>query len=294
MTVPSGINGARLRANNIVTRGKVNTAMACSYPAIRDWRTRVYAAGGSISIKSINANTAFIKALGSIWNTKFQSGGLINTFSTNDINGLHEPLLKPSAVTITNVGFVSADYTINTGLNPGTSNTTKYWTTTWNPNTYVTDNSMIGSAYLRVDSSARTWPITMGGGIGTDQQSRFCMHIRLPANSSRMDLWANSTGNGVSATTAASTGLFSVSRVGASDLRLFRNGGQLASVTSARNITRPNTNFDIFRYAGDTDSNNWEYRTVSYICLGLGLTTAEEAEHYRQVQKFQTKFARNV
>lgn len=96
---------------------------------LSDYKNRIIAAGGSISNASLTAHQAFVTTLKSsgVWNNLSE----IATYAGSNLNAALVKLKYPSGIqsVLTNVNFVSTDYTENSGLNG--NGLTKYLRTGW-------------------------------------------------------------------------------------------------------------------------------------------------------------------
>ncbi len=271
-------------------------------PIVTDWISRVQAKGGSVSTASSIAHNNFVNTLISsgIW-TKLSTNSIIFTYGTNDTNGLEEPFIKPSGVTPTKFNWVSGDYSLSTGLNPGISNTTKYINSGFNPATYLFSSSAQLSSYLRTNNdgadAGTLYPIEISSSVGNGTSGRLGLIVKLSnfSNNSLFDCWGISGNDRLTVATTSGLGLFSGSRVSLTDSRIYQNGVQIGSTnTGSASSNIPGYNTYIFADNSSGSANSFSRRIHSYDYEGPGLTSSEETSHYNAVQALQTALGRNV
>jgi hypothetical protein len=255
------------------------------------WKSAVEAAGGSV-VNSINAVDAYVKGCKTdgIW-AKLSSG-LIIPAATDTFVGCFIPLVAPSGVIPVNNNFVASDYSLSTGFNPGVSNTTKSISTGFIPSSHLaSDNSAQQSFYSRTNSKSSGYPGTMNVSAGTGKWL-FCLNST--DNSSYFDCWDSGGSGRIISSIPNTLGLISSSRIAANDLRVYRNGSQVGSTGTGTIVSTRATGQVLVFAPGASDANVYENRICSYIYIGSGLTSSEEAFHYSRVQTMQTTLGRNV
>lgn len=273
------------------------------HPDTFNYLDRVRQAGGSVPEYGVSAHNRFINRLidAGLWQKIKQGNGLILTLATTDFNGLFVPLIAPTGVTPTNVNFVAGDYAPNTGLNPGSTNSTKYIDFGYNLQTWLSNNSFSASFYCLDNIQAVNNP--RNDGYPT------CIGARVASGNQEisMTLWSYSGDNNsyyfglgglsgaVTTVVGASSGLNSLSRTSTTDLRAYRNGSQVGS-TNTSSISENLPNLNLYGFAVNTNgvANFWESKRGSYISALPGLTASEEAIHYQAVQELQTAYNRAV
>jgi len=248
-------------------------------PETLDWQSRVQAAGGTVG-GSIAAIDTYIKSLkndpSNPW-AVMSNNGLIMPFCTDTFTAVMVPLIAPAGVVPSNVNFVSGDYSLATGLVPGTGTTSKGINTEYIPSTWLSLTSAQLSIYMREDKNAVSLPY-FASNNGSLQ--RLLFHIKL-GGTTYFD--AFDALDGRVAVNIASSGLISGSRISASDSRIFRNGSSAASISTTSG-TMPTT--QVLQAEDD--------RPFSYIYVGPGLSATQEAAHYTAVQALQTALGRQV
>lgn len=296
-SLPGSVYYARVRAGYASGKvsawalsGQINTP---TYEAeTLAWKTATEAAGGSVS-SALNAIDAFVKGCKTdgIW-VKL-STGLIIPLASDGIAGLFVPLVAPAGVTLTNNNFVSGDYSLATGLDPGTSNSTKYIATTFNASTHLTSSSSAQlSFYSRRNVQTPSYPTLLG--YTNSASDRWQIHAYADPNT-YYDCFSTTGGDRAAVSFSSSLGLITGSRTSDIDSRVYRNGAQVgATQTGARATAKGNANVYVF-FTGPVGSGaGTEVRICAYAYIGPGLTPSEELLHYNRVQNLQTALGRNV
>lgn len=268
------------------------------HPTITDWIARVEAKGGSVSNASAIAHNNFVNTLisNNLW-TKLSTNSIIFTYGTNALNGLEEPLVKPSGVTPTKHNW-GPDYSLYSGLDPGTGNISKYINTGYNLSNYLTSASAQISTYLRSDGDGADgnsqYPLESACTNGT---SRLGLSVKLSnfSGNSIYDCWGFSGNDRTAIGGMQGFGLISGARVSTNDARIFRNGSQVGS-TNLGNSSTSIPNLPIYLFADNNSgvATNFSRRIHSYDYIGPGLTASEEMIHYNAVQALQTNLGRAV
>lgn len=137
------------------------------HPEALAWRAAVVANGGSVTSTELNAVSQFCKTA-EFGATPFRSVFYRLSLLVGGLNGALVPLFRgPSrtgtqygSATDTNAGFVSGDYSLAAGLNPGASNTAKYLDTGFPTNTLAaTSRSLMVYA---LSNAGRTFDTAIG------------------------------------------------------------------------------------------------------------------------------------
>ncbi|MEH2067915.1 MAG: hypothetical protein V7K47_07065 [Nostoc sp.] len=263
-----------------------------SNPEIVNFYNRILAAGGTISSNSLQAHSTFLNTLkaNNIWDKYAEIG----TFA-GDYNAAFVKFKYPANIqsTLTNVGFVSSDYSESTGLAGDTSGT-KYLKTGFIPKNQLTTSL---NAHFSVYS--RNSMAVLGSGGSTSIRYLGSLNggvFALTKNSTSIN---GSLGAGemvVSANGVVYPGHLMVSTVGANNGNLYYNGSSVATDTSfSTNSLSPIENF-IFAYNFSASQN------VSSVCnlicafysFGYGLSSSEALIFYNAVQALQTALGRQV
>jgi hypothetical protein len=256
---------------------------------VNNWINAVVAAGGSVTSTTQAAVDNFVTGCKSdgIW-TKL-SGGLILPFASDDFSGVFVPLAAPSGATLTNNNFLSSDYSLSTGLDPGASNTGKCITTNINFESLGSSTSIQISSYQRV---VRSGTNTLACSDPVETSNRVNFH----AGYSDVDYWdafSVNSGGRINFSTG-SAGLVSGSRTSGGSA-IYRRGTERVSTTGSDG-TFP-TGKKLLIFACKTTSEGpylCEKSVTSYFYAGPGLTSTEEGYHNARVQALQTALGRQV
>jgi len=277
----------------------VNRRRTLPQKEVRSWRDRVAVAGGSCT-QAFFPTRNYVRHLrcSGAWQV-MSNNGLLMPFATDNFTGVMVPLIAPPDVTPANVNFVSGDYSLATGLNPGVGNNNKSIRTNYNPSTLANYNGFQGSIYLRenrIRSVSSNYPSLFGCYINLNTETRFLFSYTSSTNIV-LDIWGlavrfsvNPSGN--------HSGLITASRSSSTRADIFRNGSSIANSTATASGTRPHSSVHIGAMAGDAsnliDTGSYDDRIYSYFYCGLGLTATQEAAHYAAVQALQTALGRQV
>lgn len=244
------------------------------------WVNNVVVAGGTVAENVRTAMDVFVKGLkiDGLWT--IMSTGLIIPFSSNTFAGALVPLVIPSGRSLTNNNFISTDYSLTTGLDPGSVNSTKRITS----NISLTDlglsaTSVQISVYQNLVRSGQG-NVLYSGTIGG--QPRLMLH----AGFNNVDTFDSYTFDNprIAIAKPLTGGLTSGSRI-PTITNLFRNGVSVQSIvqaTTAFNGTQVITMLEEDR------------SRTCYISCHQGLTAAQETLHYNRVQALQTALGRQV
>ena len=161
--------------------------------------------------------------------------------------------------------------------------TNGYADTFYNPSVNLTDiNSNHISFYSRTNSM--TSSIEMGGGAGAVLVD---LELRYAATSYNWNM-----ASFITHTNNDSTGMYVNTRTGATTFKLIKNSATvLNSGIGAAGLLKPNINY----YIGKRNYDNlWSNKECAFATIGDGLSDAEVANLYTNVQAFQTALTRNV
>ncbi|MBN3993896.1 MAG: hypothetical protein HWQ36_26280 [Nostoc sp. NMS2] len=260
---------------------------------VANFKNRIIADGGTISNSSLQAHNTFVKSLklGGIWDKCLE----IATYAGNDLNAALVKLKYPSGIqsSLTNVGFVNADYSEITGLSGDTSNT-KYLKTGFIPSVQLTSSL---DAHLSV--YARNTVAISGSGsapfayLGCNNTTpRFYLFRQT---STLTGFVGSSTEMSVTKSTATAPGHILLSTVSSNLGYLFYNGNVETTDTSFTTNARPTCEVSIFSY--DNGGTQFLLRS-NLICgmhtIGYGLDTNQATIFYNAVQALQTALGRQV
>lgn len=260
------------------------------HPDVLNWLDRVRQSGGSVPEYGVSAHNRYVNRMidASIW-AKVRSSSMIFTFATSDFNGCFLPFIAPNeALTPTNSNFVSGDYSISSGLDPGASNTNKYLTANYNLSTYMAAGSHYMCNYSTINrqsdgpifrQNTLASPLT-GIGFWPRYTDDLLYYTR------------NDPGSGyTTASVTDSRGLISASRTSTTDARCYRNGQQIGSTDTTASGSLSTRN-EVWLFTGT--STEWSKNNSCYAAIFPGLTAAEESSHYQIVQQFQAAYGRSA
>ena len=257
-------------------------------PETLDFRDRVVANGGTISEASVDAVEKFVQDCKNalIWEKLLE----VAPFAGTGLNAAMVKLVYPAGVpgVLTNVNFVSGDYN-ETGVNGGLlgDGTTKYLNTGFNGQSHLPDNAHM-SFYLREDVSVAGNRSMVGVLQGADQ---YWLGSVTPATAVNTRF-----GQSVSANLAAgmNRGFYVGSRTASNQLRLYKNGGLVAS--DATSVTHARPNLLVYAFAWNSGGSTAAYLPArgSFYSIGHGLDATEAAALNAAVQTLQHNLGRMV
>jgi hypothetical protein len=160
----------------------------------------------------------------------------------------------------------------------------------FNLSTQTTSTNVSGGAYIR--DNAITGGTTFGGLQNTSFEG-LQISPKFTDNNTYFaanNFVVNGSGNFVTDT----RGLFVVSKTGATQTQLFRNGNLIRTASPTTLNTPPNVNVVIGARRASTLIQNYESREMSFVYFGETLNTTEISNLYTAVQAFQTTLNRNV
>jgi len=274
----SGLSGLRglsgLTAKPVVASGED--------AIVTDWVSRTVTAGGSVSSSTRTILDTFVKGLKAdgIW-TKM-SAGFILPLASNAFAGCLTPLIIPASRVITNSNFVSADYSLGTGLDPGAANGSKLLTSTILLSDLMTQTNAQVSAYQNLYRNSPAYTFFAGATrFGTP---RLVFHATWSDGVYYWDCFDQGSGR-LSRSNGGTGGLTSGSRISASASAIYRNGSVSASNSGSSSGFPGSSSLEML----------FEDRSrYTYFYAGPALSASEEALHYARVQTMQTAFGRQV
>lgn len=271
---------------------------------VTSYVARVAAVGGVVDSRTADLVTAFVAGLKSdgLW-TKISEIGLFA-----GVGSLASALVKlkypiGAASTLTNHGFVAADY-VPFGITCGLQNmdappdglTPKYLDT-GTPNSLVN----IGSNFLCVNVTEYSEPFNYSefffGRLG-DTPIVLGIETLHPSGGPRATGFGGDVGNPATASNSEAKGNYILSRQTAADLRLYKNGVEIA-----QNLTTTTTGSRTFASSGDTAvlfgvrqaSGDGPVltnpRRIALYAWGEGLTAGEAAQLDTRVQNLLAAIA---
>lgn len=98
----------------------------------------------------------------------------------------------------------------------------------------------------------------------------------------------------ITGTNTSSTGLYQVSRISSTSLKVYKNNTTFGTNTAANTGTLPAISMYMGAAHRGTSAINYSNRECAFATLGDGLSDTEAANLYTAVNKFQTSLSRNV
>lgn len=260
------------RVRNLLLLGRRTDADALA------WKAAVIANGGSVSAGTLSAVNTFVKAAKA--NSYWSKLNRVNLICGDQLAAAMVPLkVGGGSATETNVNFVGGDYSEATGLTG--NGTSKYLNTGLTPTVTFTANDTHIAAYLRAN-------IDLNIGVNN------AFDLSLSSGTYSSDQYNQTVGQGrVSAAVASLAGFGVGSRRSLTDHAVYRNGASIGtSATSGGAMSA----FPMFLFVMNAAGTPTFY-TASVIAgysVGSGLSAAEVALYYTDIQAFQTALSRNV
>jgi hypothetical protein len=284
-----------------------------AYKPIQDWKQRVAKAGDSVPHFSEDQHTQFINLLqgSGVWQTMINNG-FVQTYGASSLSGSLVPLVAPLGVTIANNNFVSTDFSVFTGLDPGITNSItvgiKYLQINYQPSIWIkTAASNAISCFIPTDRNNAV-------GAGTNRFAGGCINssgtrvwtIKPISDSSspafsadNYDKNQSNAGFGNYSDTTA-VGLSTVSRTATDNLVHYRQGLALDTIsgTWVTATTPPASPFYcLFAFWDGVNSSATTYgdldnRIHGYDFMGNGITLAQERSHCVAVNFLMAKLGR--
>ena len=167
--------------------------------------------------------------------------------------------------------------------------TTAFADSFFNLSTQTTDTNISGGVYVRENT------ITIGQSFGActglfEGLQFFAKYTDNNTYFSANNYILNGSGNFVTDT----RGLFVVSKTGATQTQLFRNGSLIRTASPTTVNTPPNINVVIGARRNVTVIQNYETREMAFVYFGETLDSTEIANFYTAVQAYQTSLSRQV
>jgi hypothetical protein len=168
--------------------------------------------------------------------------------------------------------------------------TTAFADTFFNLSTQTTGTNISGGAYIRDNA------ITSGasfGAVGGVSFEGLQITPKFTDNNTYFGANNNIT-NGVGNFVTDTRGLFVVSKTGATQTQLFRNGSLIRTASPTTLNTPPNINVVIGARRQSALIANYETREMAFVYFGDTLNSTEISNLYTAVQAFQTSLSRQV
>lgn len=257
---------------------------------VTTWVNNIVAAGGSVSSSTRTAINAFVNGCKTdgIW-TKLSSG-LLLPFASDSLTGVETALCIPAGKTTARTGFSAGDYSLNTGLDCTSSNSSRRISTTTVLSDIATSTSVQISVYTNIVRNASNPTIYIGSGNG----AQACILFKNFNNANFFDSFNNTTARITTSTGAATAGLTSGMRRSASDTEIRVNGSSTVTGTASGGTFPASDPITVFAYYNGSSYTLWDTSRHCYVYIGPALTSAEESLHYARVQALQTSLGRQV
>lgn len=271
-----------LKLGSCILSGGAYDADALAYFA------RVATAGYTMTVAEKNAVNSFISSLkGASVYTKVREMYLFIGAAA----GPHALGFK----NVSNLTFFGSPTHDTNGVTP--NGTTQYASTTINPSlvTGFSNNNHYGF-YTRTSAAGSASNFNIGvatnADTGTDNSG---IVLRRTGDAVAFD--AGTFPNGRASTTATDgSGMFVGSVIAATDKKLYRNGSQIASQTTAHTQVAPNGNIFLFAInnLNTAAASFFGLHQCAFACIGDGLSSTEAGNLASAVNTLQTALSRNV
>jgi hypothetical protein len=168
--------------------------------------------------------------------------------------------------------------------------TTAFADSFFNLSTQTTGTNISAGAYIRDNA------ITSGASFGAVNNTTFDgLQITPKFTDNNTYFCANNyIVNGNANFVTDTRGLFVVSKTGATQTQLFRNGSLIRTASPTTLNTPPNINVVIGARRQSTLIANYEIREMAFVYFGDTLNSTEIANLYTAIQAFQTSLSRQV
>lgn len=269
-------------------------SQALFHPEAQDWRNRVIANSGSVSLSTLRAVSAFCRSI--------DAAGIrdrfirLNLFAGTGLNACLVPLYRGQSrtgsqvgnATDTNSNFVSGDY-VETGASGGLlgNGTTKQLTPGLTPNDVGADVGHV-SAYIPTQTAT-----TQGRIIGAGTVSPGSLYS-LQRSSGASNIQGVYGDAGRAVVSVGQSGHYIVTRESGTSVALYENG--LQQPVNTLSATSVSSTFGILVFArnfGGSVTDRWASRILCY-SLGGPMTNAQASSYYTAIQAFQTALGRNA
>lgn len=250
------------------------------------WKSRVIAAGGTVSSGTVLALSRFSKACkaAGLWDKLNR----VNLFCGDQLTAALVPLkVGAGSATDTNVNFVSGDYTEATGLTGNGSS--KYLNTGLNASTLTTNSTHL-AVYNR-SSSAVGGGRHIGVSAGIDG---FAIVAPFTDGGFYSDQYNFTAGAGrVSVAVSGPYGFLLGSRTSSSSHQIFKNGASVASNTGSGGSI-PSLNIFVFAWNLTGSPNTYTSHVLAGYSVGSGMTASEASDYNTIMEAFQDALGRGV
>ena len=259
------------------------------HPDVVNWFDRATTAGGTISGTAFDACERMVLT--------WELSGILSTiriglempFLGTDLAAALTPLYIPTGKSISSFNFVSGDWTEATGLDAGTSNSSKYLDLGVIPSDVCTSTSGRLAFYSRRQQSGSTGAVDIGAYLSGS--SSFLLHASA-SDVFTFDCYSNQTSR-TSTSNTNTLGLFTGNRTANNSAAIYRNATSLASISSSAG-TLPTNSIYAFAFNVTAGPANFANRLMTHIGVGRGLTAAQHTNYYNGIPAKETAMGRNV
>ena len=279
-------------------------ASGATHPEALDWATRVTANGGTVSSTTLAAVSKFC--------VDIQAAGLrdrfyrLNLFCGGDLSAALVPLYRAPALSDSPTGnaidtnngpFVSGDYTetgTSGGLNPGSSNSTKYLDTGLTPNgldTLATGHLSAWHAEFTTPGAGNFRSMISVFGATTATQIYFCQAGGGSFNA--YGGWGNpnpAVKESFTSTTPAAQVM--ITRTSSTDSRFYVNGSPGTTLTASSTPAALSQPWYVFANNNNgTTQRYWQAILRSY-SIGRSMTDSQASAFYTAMNTFMQTLGR--
>jgi hypothetical protein len=246
---------------------------------------RVTTAGGTLSETEKNATNTLVVSMKAdgVWSAMKAIYPMVGASAAACAQNL-----KSSSFTGT---FTSGWTFASTGVTP--NGTSAYFDSTFNTDTNQSVNNLSLSAYVRT-SAMGTGAIT---DMGNWQGGTARPLTNLQTNTTTRDIYCwdyIGVGSFTSTSTSDASGMWGVSRSGASSWQSFQTNTSVSQTGTTTQTTVPNNNVYIGAANGNGTATEFSSRQIAFAHLGDSLTNTQFNNFYTAIQAFQTTLSRQV
>lgn len=253
-------------------------SVSLSNDPVTTWINNTVAAGGSVASSTQTAMNAYVNGCISDGTWTKLSQGVILPFASDGFAGVFTPLVIPSGKTITNVNFVSGDYSLSTGIDPGASNSSKRLSSNITGSDIFTSTSVGFTNFQRIIRSGINPCFHCGDGTAGRR-------VAVLSNFSGVDYFDcfDATSGQGRITATHTPGNLSCHRTAANATAIYRNGSVVASGTGSGGTFPSTDTCNFFAFFNGTSFLSFDTSSSGFLYAGPGLTAAEESLHNSRV-----------
>lgn len=245
------------------------------------WAKAVAANGGTVSVRTLNAVSAF--AIAAKKNGYWAKLNRINLICGDQLASALVPLKVGGGAAVDASSFVSGDYTEATGLTG--DGISKNLDTGLIPSVSLTLNSTHLMMYNRASS---------GNGIMGVRGGANDFALYAPFGGILYSDQYDQTGGRVSAAVGTPYGMLLGSRTAANAHAVYRNGASIASNTTSGAALPAGFSVFVDAFNNNGAANPFGGAVIGAYSIGAGLSAAEAAFYYTDMQAFQVAMGRGV